>query len=170
MNTWDEAIKLMKEASKGDGMFVSLKNSGDSIEGIFLGEPYVYKQHWSPGSEKVICQDGCELCEDGKKPSSRFKINFFDIKARKVKIFEGGVGWFRNLNSMREEYGLDCIFKIVREGIGRDTKYNFFFKKDLNDDMKKYLAEQATLLELDYDMVESNDGSNAKEDDDDIPF
>jgi hypothetical protein len=127
--SWDR----MKTKGEG-GMFVKIKD-GESIEGVFRGEPYTYYsafkdpneyQHWSEGK------------------SFRFKISFLVKEGEewKAKIFQQGSRVAKDLLAVKEEYGLDNVFKIKRTGSDKDdTKYSILFKRALTPFEKDAIAK-----------------------------
>lgn len=105
--------------------FVKLKD-GESIKGVFLGEPFIYRQHWLEGRSQVCTASACGSCAEGEKPTFRFRLNFAveDQGAWGVKILEQGWGFFNDLRALNDEYPLEKhVIKITRMGTGTDTRY-----------------------------------------------
>jgi hypothetical protein len=73
--------------------FLSLKG-GQSVQGVFRGDPHVFRIHWPKGGVKTLCpgRDVCEKCKSGEKNSFKFAINFVvrENGAMTAKVFEGG--------------------------------------------------------------------------------
>lgn len=120
---WDE-IKKAKERSSG-GSFISLKD-GDEVVGVFRGEPYAFYQIYGDKREMKSWVQGASL---------RFKIAFVTKEngAYVGKIFSGSKTVAEQLLDAKEEYGIDCVFKVKRKGSGKDdTRYSILFQKELN--------------------------------------
>jgi hypothetical protein len=120
--SWDRMKK-----TGGNKNFVKLKE-GESIVGVFRGEPYVFYRTFGEQVEHDTWAEGRAF---------RFRINFItkDGEEYKARIFENGSKVRDILMSCNEEYGLDAVYKIVRKGVGTDTTYNILFQS-------KLLAEQ----------------------------
>lgn len=132
--SWDQ-LKKAKEQSGGD-LFISLKD-GDSIEGVFRGEPYVfYKKFKDPTDKKEY-----EAWENGR--SFNFRINFLEIKDGTFtpRIFTGGARARDPLAAVKEEYGLNCVFKIKRSGLNESTRYDILFKRALDDGQMRQIND-----------------------------
>lgn len=114
-----------KEKVSGGKNFLRLK-SGESVRGVFIGEPHEFKQHWI-NKKGVLCKgEGCELCKEGPKSKFRFRINLIinENGAYVSKIFEQGYTVYDALRSLNEEWPLeDHLVKITRNGSGTDTSY-----------------------------------------------
>lgn len=118
-----ETMKKAKEEG-GSSMFVKLAD-GQSIEGVFRGDPYCYYAKFKDPKEFTHWEEGL---------SFKFKINFVAIENGKLvpKIFQGGAKVRDALLDAKEEYGIDTIFKIKRTGSGKDdTRYAVLFKAKL---------------------------------------
>ena len=122
-NAWDN----MKESGGGGGAnFVKLK-SGESVEGVFMGDPYVFY---------AVFKEKAEYSSWAEGRSKKFRINFItkDEKGNYVaKIYQGGSKIAKAIAACREEYGLDgVLYKIKRDGSTKDdTTYSVLFKKEL---------------------------------------
>ena len=60
------------------GRFVRLKMDGDSVRGVFRGEPLVYRTHWlqtAEGARSVVCtgKPDCPHCMAG---NSAFTVKY----------------------------------------------------------------------------------------------
>lgn len=160
----------------GSGVFLKLKD-GEKIEGVFMGDPKIFRQHWI-GGRSALCpgKAECEHCKAGDKSKFRFRINFM-TKVDGVwmaKVFENGYGMYLDLKEMHEDaYDLPTtLVTLSRMGEKTETKYRVFPKKDNGGlkapDFKKIAA--IPLLELSEkpsEAAEVEDGSDAN---DDIPF
>lgn len=120
-NAWDEMKKLKNE--KGN-LFLKLAD-GESVEGIFRGEPFLFYQKFKDPTEHKEWAEG---------RSFKFKINFL-VKENGIwiaKILQGGSTIRDLLLDAKDEYGIDCVFKFKRVGLGReDTRYSLLFKAQL---------------------------------------
>lgn len=109
----------------GANLYVKLEKDGDSIVGVFAGEPIDYKDHYQLGP---CTGPGCAFCKtDPKEPQFRFKINFIVVENGMLvpKIFQQGWTTYKKMASLAEEYDLTCYWiKIKRNGTGKDTKYD----------------------------------------------
>ena len=105
-----------------EGKEIEVKD-GESIEGVFRGEPYVFYSIYRDQKEYETKVDGSSL---------KFKINFFEKLPGgewKGRIFQQGNTCLKDLIEMKDEYGLDYIFKIKRKGSSKDdTKYHIMPK------------------------------------------
>lgn len=132
---WESFSKV----KTGSSNFVKLK-AGESIEGVFAGEPHFFYQKFGDKAEYSDWLEG---------RSFKFKINFItknkETNVLEVKIFQGGNTLRKSLLSVKEEYGLDCVYKIKREGSTKDdTTYSILFKSNL-DDAQKILIKNVKL-------------------------
>lgn len=110
--------------------FLKLKDK-ESVRGVFRGDPYDFKKHWTGTRSEVCLGQGCALCaaDPGKKPSFRFRINILvkDEKGAYVsKIFEQGWTVYLQLADLHKVYPLDkTVMRITRSGSGQnDTHYS----------------------------------------------
>lgn len=126
----------MKFPARGDGGGVSSKDfirlkDGDSVEGVFAGEPIDYKAHFKLG---VCGGASCLICAQKGAPKAAFKfrINFIikENGALVAKIFEQGWTVYEALAALNEEYEKSEAdmsrqkFRISRKGSGvEDTAY-----------------------------------------------
>ncbi len=138
MNTaWDSAKKLAEKHANQGGIFVRLQNDGDTVVGVFCGEPYAKEVYW----------DGQKYCdaapEAGGKMSLRVSLNFYVPSEGAMKIIEGGTAWFKDLLEVREKYGTDkWIFEVKRRGKKGDpkTKYSILPEKPVDDALRARIA------------------------------
>lgn len=158
----------MKE-SKSSGLFVSLKD-GESIEGVFVGNPVCFYQTF---------KDPAEYNEWKEGRSFKFKINFVAVKDGELtgRIFKGGKTVSDMLLDVKEEYGLDCIFKVKRSGSTKDdTRYSILFKSKLTDKQKDAINAVPTIKFKAIEATEEapppadEDAPPPDEDDNECPF
>lgn len=153
------------------GIFIRLKD-GQSVTGVFRGDPYDFKQHWK-NNKSVLCEgDGCPLCQEGVKAVFRFRINFVTQENGElvVKIFEQGRESYKTLKELHKiDYDLEKTFvKIARTGSGpRDTAYSI-------RPIPKWQVPQETDQKLStlklHDLVGMQQAQDAPNSDEDIPF
>ncbi|MCP4603964.1 MAG: hypothetical protein GY847_26150 [Proteobacteria bacterium] len=164
-NGWNHAETLAdKHAGAGSGLFVKLANDRDRVVGIFFGEPYAREVHWT-GERYAPCMDnGCQYCEEGKKPSLRVSMNFFVPQENAMKIIEGGVTWFKDVMTVREKYGLGkWSFEIQRHGEAGSSKttYTILPEEKLSDEQ---IAEISRLDLNELSKVVTGENSTASND------
>lgn len=106
--SWSK-IDNAKEAS---GLFIKLK-SGDSIDGVFVGEPYCYYQVFGEKAEHIDSVPGS---------SFRFKINVAVAQngGFTMKILNGGLRMAKSIRKLTSKVGFEQLFQIEREGSGKD--------------------------------------------------
>lgn len=116
------------ESDEG-GDFIRLKD-GDSVRGVFRGDPFVFRQHWV-GQSTIRCPDNdtCERCKAGEKPAFRFKLNFIvkENDQLAVKVLEQGWKLYQALNDLQAGgWDLEKNFVVIkRTGKGKnDTVYS----------------------------------------------
>lgn len=119
----------LRTEGKGSGgkNFVKLKD-GDSVIGVFRGEPHIFYK---------IYQDKVEYDEWAEGRNFRFRINFIVKEGDQyvAKIFEGGRRVADDVVAASEEYTLNSVFKISRKGSGKEnTKYSVLFKSALEEE------------------------------------
>jgi hypothetical protein len=173
------------------GLFVKLKDK-QSIKGIFRGEIFDFKQHWTrsaQGDRSQVCKgQGCPICAvSPKKPTFKFRVNFVTTEngAFIARIFESNAGVYVTLRDMAKAgYNLEKTkVQITRNGEGRDTKYTILpvansplttqheqeiAKVVLHDLTQMQDASQGARSMPNYESTPPSGGSNFG--DDDIPF
>lgn len=113
-------------------LFIKMKN-GDKLNGVFRGEPKIFRVHWQNGRSSLCTgQSACQLCErakadDNLKAKFRFQLNFV-TKVDGVylaKVFEGNYQTYKALKELHEsDYNLEeTAVSIKREGEKTDTRY-----------------------------------------------
>ena len=162
--TWDD---VEKESESSSGKFIRLKD-GEFIEGVFAGQPY---QFYASFAEKK----GYEKWAEGR--SKRYRVNF--IVKGEAKIFESGTTTFKAIVAVIKEYGQENVFKIKREGSGKEnTTYHVLFRAPLaQEDYKKITGIKLNSLSVrpqesdsDSDFDGIPDATEPPPDDSDIPF
>jgi hypothetical protein len=122
--------QLQEEHESSSNHFIKLKD-GESVRGIFRGDPFEFKQHWLETEQKSFnCQgDKCPECAKGNRPKFRFRINFVvrdQDKNYVAKIFEHGSKFYKALKGLHEGgYDLERnIMSVTRQGKGTLTTYS----------------------------------------------
>lgn len=139
-------MKFQATSGGSSKNFVKLK-SGDSVTGVFRGDPYDFKQHWSNQRSSLCTGEACEKCKAGDKPGFRFRINFVTTEngAQVAKIFEQGWTVYDYLRTLNEsDYDLEKhTVKITRNGEGTNTTYNIvpLAKGALSAEQEKKIAK-----------------------------
>lgn len=140
--SWNDFDKRAKEANSG-GSFIKLKD-GDEVVGVFRGEPHTFYQEFKSKIEYPYKVAGA---------SFKFRVNFV-VKEKDgyvAKILQGGATLAEQISACREEYGLDCAYKIKRKGSGKeDTVYSVLYKSELAPQAKKEI-DQVELKKLTSD-------------------
>lgn len=115
--------------SKGLGKenFLTL-NDKEEVTGIFKGEIYTYKRHWSNNRSQECLGQDCPFCKADPEnyPSFRFRVNFITTKDGQwcAKIFEGGGELYDLLTTLDRKCDLTkTIVEITRQGLKQNTKY-----------------------------------------------
>ena len=135
-----EKLRQQKVEYDGGSYYVKLK-SGESIEGIFAGDPHTYYQ---------VYGDNTEYERPGGDRRPKFKINFLTWRDGQLEasIFRGGSIIRNTLLDVVDEYGLECVYKIKRTGSTKDdTRYSILFKRELTPEEKE-LVGRTRLLRL----------------------
>jgi len=154
MSMWDESEKAADEASQG-GMFLSLASDGASAKVVIVGEPLPEKKVWTGNGY----EDYDEAKHADKSPSTRIKVNAFNVSENKMQIWEMNPTTFKGLLKVRAKYGLDKkIFEITRSGAKGDMKTTYSILPD--DDISPALAERIKHEKL-LDLTGKNDPSGS---------
>lgn len=115
--------------------FLKIKG-GQTVRGIFRGEPKTFSTHWTGQFSELCTGNGsCAHCSKGEKPKFRFRLNFLMPSADgtiSAKIWEQGRGVYNQLRDLNVEYPLEStIVTIKRTGEGvNDTSYTIIPAKD----------------------------------------
>lgn len=137
--SWEQLAKKSEESSKG-GMFLKLED-GQEVVGVFRGDPFLFYKEKYPGKR--------EYAHKVQGSSFRFRINFV-MKVGdgyEPRILEQGSLLANVMTAHKAEYGIDCWYKIKREGTKLDTEYHLFYKGDLTpEELEK--VNEVSLVEL----------------------
>lgn len=158
------------KSMKSGGNRISLE-SGQDIVGVFRGEPVVYYSSFNQATNSSIEKEE-PFVVNGKSAQQRFKVNFIVKEGDKyvAKVFSGSATTGKALADAEEEYGLDTLFKIKRDGTGTGTKYHIMYKAKLDENQIK-LVNAVALNDL-YVSEKGEDPafSNKPESEEEIPF
>ena len=109
------------DMTKGDNGGSYLKvPPGESVKGVFRGEPFSFFQAWPQGGQKQIFD------KPTAGASARFKINFVVHENGKfvAKVFEFGAVVNNQLVDLSEDYDIETTkVRISRQGEGKNTVY-----------------------------------------------
>lgn len=140
MAGWTEAQKV-REETKGGGEYVSLKDG--EHEEVIVGEKlHIYREVWLVGENRS--EDYDPVKHDGMKPRTKFLVPMLvrdGAKNYTPSVFDASGQAFDSLKEAVEEYGLDTVYKLKRNGSGTDTKYSLLFKRKLEGDEAEFVAE-----------------------------
>lgn len=156
----------------GSGMKNYLKlKAGESVRGVFRGNPFPFEQHWHNNKSSVCLGEACPLCKSGNKASFRFRINFVASEngGYTAKVFEQGWTAYEILRSLHEsDYDLEkTIVKITRSGAGTDTTYSIVPapRWEVTPDIEKKISEtKLNNLSNDQSTESTTEASDANED------
>lgn len=125
MSGWDD----LANAKTGGGVFLNF-DDGKTHEVVFRGEPRVYYTKYQDPNK-------VEYDSPGDGLSLKFRINAITLDENKqfaAKIIQSGSNSRDELIKVRNEYGLDCVYKVRSEGTGTKKKLAILFKEKLNED------------------------------------
>lgn len=100
--------------------------SGQSISGVFRGEPHDFFVHWLDKKSAECSGDSCQHCKNGDRARFRFRINFVTAEngALIAKVFESNGAVYDQLKALNDECDLEWTkVKITRQGQGQQTNY-----------------------------------------------
>lgn len=130
---YEAAAEYMKEQAKKNSIYVRLEDDGDRVVGTFVDDPRIRDVHWT-GVEYVDCPgENCKHCEKGARSGTKAMINFYVRDERRMKVIEGGPGWFKDVLKAIRKYGLvTWWFEIERQGARGDTKTKYTIMPELD--------------------------------------
>ena len=133
MAEWKQTMGLFQQEGVsptadggGAGLFVRLSD-GDSVTGVFLGEPYARRVCWDEGQHRTVKFDKALHPERSAKWMVAF--NFYDSQTKELRIIEVNKRTFGQICELTEKLekqgsGLErweC--KITRRGSSKQTQY-----------------------------------------------
>ena len=157
---WDN---FGEEANRVAGDFLKLKD-GDEVFCMFAGDPISFYAKYDKATNKTE-----QFGEYVQGSSWRFRINAIvkDGDGYTAKVLEQGRKFAKQLWECRNEYGMDCLYKIKRSGSSiQDTTYTIMFKDKLTGDQLKKVKE-VPLHELGTGRTMTAPDAD---DDSDVPF
>lgn len=126
--SWDDLKTEAAKAKGSGGLYIKIAD-GESVEGVFRGDPYLFYSDFNSKKESEFAFGDAKF---------RFRINFlvYDKETDTFipKILERGSLFAEQIFVAKDEYGLDCVYKITRKGSGLKTVHNLLFKKPLTKD------------------------------------
>ncbi len=126
VTAWSNARDLAAKHASANGLFVKLPADGDKIIGVFCGEPYAREVLWI--DDRCITYDERDPVHKGKKASMRVALNFYVLAERTMKIIEGGVTWFKDLDAVTQQFPIEeHKFQIQRRGGANDPRTSYLF-------------------------------------------
>jgi len=142
--SWESVQKRVDEQPTG-GQFIRLAEDGDTVVGVFCGEPFAREIIWESDASVPFDADR----HKGKRPSLRIAINFFETATKEMRIFEMNATTFRDVVKCKDKYGLEkWSFEITRHGTGKKTTYSILPEDQLKPEQQVYLAEKIRLIDL----------------------
>jgi hypothetical protein len=164
-------MKFKSVNFNGNKNYLKLSD-GESVKGVFRGDPYDFRQHWGQG-RSVLCQDdSCERCAAGETSSFRFRINFVvnENGVYTAKIFEQGATVYGQLKLLHEsDYDLEkMVVTISRHGSNKNnTIYNILPVK--NGEIKNGTLKIISQIKLhDLEHPSPKEGHEAAEEQNDF--
>ena len=166
-------MKFKDIPSESAGTFLKIK-PGESIVGIFRGEPHDYRTHWVNNRSQECTGDGCDNCGQGVKSAFKFRINFMvkEGNAYVAKIWEQGARVYNSLKALSADYNLEeTVVKISRQGSGKDdTVYSVLPLPPPKGSLSKEALSAIKDVKL-HDLVNPIDDSESHHGSDmDVPF
>ncbi|GMV44032.1 MAG: hypothetical protein AMXMBFR64_57480 [Myxococcales bacterium] len=131
---YETASEYMKERAKQNSIYVRLEDDGDQVVGTFVDDPRIRDVHWT-SVEYVDCTldrpEGCKYCAQGLRVGTKAQLNFYVRDERRMKVIEGGPGWFKNVLKVIKKYGLAMVwFEVERQGAKGDPKTTYAILPD----------------------------------------
>lgn len=134
---FEKSVEYVKLKS-GESIRIRIAVPADEIIGVYEHTEQIGGQ-WK--TLTCLGKNICPLCQAGKRAAFKAYIPVIDIGADKVKIFKASKETVRTILGLVEEYGdlTKHDFKVVRQGDGLDTTYQFFIQaKPADIDLSQY--------------------------------
>ena len=134
---FEKSIEYVKLKS-GESIRIRIAVPADEIIGVYEHTEQIGGQ-WK--TLTCLGKNICPLCQAGKRAAFKAYIPVIDIGTDKVKIFKASKETIRTILGLVEEYGdlTKHDFKVVRQGDGLDTTYQFFIQaKPADIDLSQY--------------------------------
>lgn len=156
--------------SGGGGKFLKIE-IGQSVTGVFRGDPQVYWRKWPKGGVKQ------EFAVETPGAEERYKVNFvvYEDGEFKVKIFDCNVHVYNQIADINEDDDIETIkCKISRLASGKGSIYQLkpLFKDPISPKALKEI-EKLELNQLGGNGQSAPPQQNTSEDDsgsDSLPF
>lgn len=138
--------------------YLRLKDK-ESAVGLFVGEPYDFRGHWT-GKQLDLCSEDnlCSHCATGLKSTFRFRSNIIvkEGESYVARIFEQAWTVYETMKKLNSEYDLEKhLVRISRSGTGlSDTAYSIIPVKD--GEVKPELAKKLAVIPL-HDLKHKDD-------------
>lgn len=181
---FEKSVEYVKLKS-GESIRIRVAVPADEIIGVYEHTEQIGGQ-WK--TLTCLGKNICPLCQAGKRAAFKAYIPVIDIGTDKVKIFKASKETVRTILGLVEEYGdlTKHDFKVVRQGDGLDTTYQFFIQaKPADIDLSQYeipnIEEKVTPMTREEILALLEGGASAAEviakgekpvddSDDDYPF
>lgn len=134
---FEKSVEYVKLKS-GESIRIRVAVPADEIIGVYEHTEQIGGQ-WK--TLTCLGKNICPLCQAGKRAAFKAYIPVIDIGTDKVKIFKASKETVRTILGLVEEYGdlTKHDFKVVRQGDGLDTTYQFFIQaKPADIDLSQY--------------------------------
>lgn len=146
--TWEQATTIASQMDTG-GKYIKLKDK-ESIELVFMGEPYVYKQAFDKATRKSVEYDPEQHDRnDDVEVSTRFSFDVAVVRPTNtggytvdpdLKKFEVGVSVFRQILALHTKKRLSkSSFEVTRNGEGMQTKYSIMQERSVDEEFAAQL-------------------------------
>jgi len=122
-NLWQQTEEMAKKHDQSSSTWLRLANDGDRAVVVVLGDPFPREVVFIDNKYVVLTE---KLKAEGNKGSLRVAFNVAMFDTKEVKVLEQGVVFFKDLNQVREKYGLTkWAFEIRRNGAAKDPKTTY---------------------------------------------
>jgi hypothetical protein len=165
-------VVIQEGGSLSSDNFIKLSDR-QTVQGIFRGEPYDFRQHWL-GNRSVVCSGAdCPECAKGDRPKFRFRINFIGKTGNEysAKIFEHGARFYNTLKQLHESgYDLEkTVVNVTRNGMDTQTTYTILPVPNVKvDDLVEKKLQAIKLHDL--SSFKKSENESGPGDFDNIPF
>jgi hypothetical protein len=136
--------RLVEKHVNTSGVFVRLVNDGDSVVGVFCGDPYLREVVWNNGRYEDYEPDNSVHNGPSIHRAFRALMNIFVLPDERMLVMEGSRRWFRELLRVREEYDLQgWAFEVTRHGEPGDkkTKYSVVVNRPIDAQLRCRVAK-----------------------------
>ena len=157
-NLWQQTEEMAKKHDQSSSTWLRLANDGDRAVVVVLGDPFPREVVFIDNKYVVLTE---KLKAEGNKGSLRVAFNVAMFDTKEVKVLEQGVVFFKDLNQVREKYGLTkWAFEIRRSGAAKDPKttYSILPEHQLSPAQQQEFQKLAL-----HDLVAVYQGASAEE-------